>query len=140
MDISDRLSVLVDENSNGNSKAFAEHAGIKQATFHNYIKKGRLPTADALNNICNKYDVNLNWLVAGIGPKYLGNHVEDKKVRSECFQEIAELQEWLADISREEPERRTWFKMELRDNFPLFKEWLKKREQASAKTGRQQAA
>ena len=140
MIISERLSILVEEKSGGNRKAFAEHAGLKQATFNNYIKEGRPPTADALNNICNTYNVNLNWLVAGIGNKYLNDEVEEKTVYSDCFQEVSELQEWLAEISEEDPDRRAWFKMELKDNFPLFKEWLKKRDQANTEVGNQRAA
>lgn len=140
MVISERLSILVDEKSKGNSKAFAEKAGIKQATFHNYLKKGRLPTADTLNNICNTYGVNLNWLIAGIGNKYLTDQVQEKKVHSDCFQEVAELQEWLTEISKEDPDRRVWFKMELKDNFPLFKEWLKKRDQTDTEISNYRAA
>ncbi|MDO9069361.1 MAG: helix-turn-helix transcriptional regulator, partial [Deltaproteobacteria bacterium] len=95
MVIGDRLSILVDEKSGGNSKAFAENAGIKQATFHNYIKNGRLPTADALNNICNIYKVNLNWLVAGIGPKYLDD--QDRKQEAHSNPLLNDIEAWLLE-------------------------------------------
>lgn len=135
----DRLHLLVALQEAGRHTVFAKKAGIKVGTFQNYIN-GRMPSCDALLNICETYGVNLNWLVAGIGDKYLTDQVQEKKVPSDCFQEIAELQEWLAEISEEDPDRRAWFKMELKDNFPLFKEWLKKRDQTNTEVGNQQAA
>ena len=44
--------------------------------------------------------------------------------RKEFFKEIIRLQEWLLELTAIEPERRAWFKMELLDKFPAFKEWL----------------
>jgi transcriptional regulator with XRE-family HTH domain len=91
MVIADRLSILVNEKAKGNRKAFAENAGLKQATFNNYISKGRPPTADALNNICNTYKVNLNWLVSGIGPRYITDQQEQQILDPDP--EIASLME-----------------------------------------------
>jgi len=75
IDITNRLIALVEELAEGVGKKFAENAGIKQATFHNYLN-GRLPSADVLNDICNYYNVNLNWLVSGKGAKYIEPHGE----------------------------------------------------------------
>lgn len=66
-------------------------------------------------------------------------HEQEKKSKF-FIQELTELQEWLVEISEEEPERRSWFKMELKDKFPLFKEWLKKRDQATSQAAGRQAA
>lgn len=68
--IAARLSALVDEISGGNGALFAKTAGINQATLHNYLN-GRLPSSEALINICNRYSVNINWLLTGNGPIYI---------------------------------------------------------------------
>lgn len=68
--ITERLIALVKELADGNGKKFAEKAGIKQATFHNYLN-GRTPKADFLNDICSTYNVNLNWLISGRGHKFI---------------------------------------------------------------------
>lgn len=70
VDISSRLDELVKEKTNGIASKFADSAGINSKTFHTYLN-GRTPSADVLFYICRKYNVNLNWLVAGIGPKYI---------------------------------------------------------------------
>jgi transcriptional regulator with XRE-family HTH domain len=91
-----RLIALVKEKTEGNGKKFAENAGIKQATFNNYLN-GRLPNADILNNICNTYDVNLNWLVSGRGPKYIQN--DDSELQPlDPNPEIAELMEGARNV------------------------------------------
>lgn len=53
---------------------------------------------------------------------------------------LYDVQEWLNDISKEEPKRKSWFEMELLDKFPLFAEWIKKRNQAKTKSGDRRAA
>jgi len=68
--ISERLNQLVDEISPGSAKKFATSVGVGSVTFYNYLK-GRIPPADVLGNICEKHNVNLNWLVLGIEPKYI---------------------------------------------------------------------
>ena len=123
------MSQLIEENTGGNAKKFAEKSNNNSVTLHNYLK-GRIPKADALFNICETYDVNLNWLIAGRGSKDLNLAVS--KVKISNFPEIEELQEWITEICREEPDRRAWFRMELKDKLPLFAEWLKKRHEAEA--------
>jgi transcriptional regulator with XRE-family HTH domain len=88
--IADRLQSLVNEQTDGNAKLFAEIAGIVSVTFYNYLK-GRVPKADALANICIKYGVNLNWLVSGVGHKYI--KTEDSSLKLDPNPEIAELLE-----------------------------------------------
>lgn len=70
VDISSRLDELVKEKTNGIASKFADSVEINSKTFHTYLN-GRTPNADVLFSICRKYNVNLNWLVAGIGPKYI---------------------------------------------------------------------
>jgi len=67
-----RLLKIINERSEGKSSVFAKKAGISQATFHNYTK-GRMPNAESLYNICNIYNVNINWLLTGKGDVYIKN-------------------------------------------------------------------
>lgn len=53
---------------------------------------------------------------------------------------LTDLHEWCVEITKEDPEREVWLKLELTDKLPLFNEWLKKRDQAKAKTGDRRAA
>ncbi len=62
--------------------------------MHNYAK-GRIPSAEALNNICNRLGVNINWLFTGRGPLYiaeLGNH-EDNELINRITKDLRELHE-----------------------------------------------
>ncbi|WP_310598810.1 hypothetical protein [Desulfobulbus sp.] len=88
--ISDRLQLLVDDLCAGNAKQFAEVANIISVTFYNYLK-GRLPKADALSNICKTYNVNLNWLVNGVGERYLSDDQQNSAIQTDDPPEIAEL-------------------------------------------------
>ena len=90
VNIADRLQTLVDDQTDGNAKLFAEIAGIVSVTFYNYLK-GRTPKADALANICIKYGVNLNWLVSGVGSKY--RDTDGDQVELDPNPEIADLLE-----------------------------------------------
>ena len=124
-----RLLEVISDKEGGKHTVFARKAGINPGTFQNYIN-GRKPSFDALLNICETYSVDLNWLVAGHGSKYI-NHTESRGKNSN-YSEIEELQEWLSEICEEEPDRRAWFRMELMDKLPLFSEWLKKRHETEA--------
>lgn len=134
-----RLQYLVDKHGSGNLTVFTERTGIPYSTFHGYMK-GRMPHSEHLLRIRDKLGVSIDWILTGQGKENVTDILEEKKVHSDCFQEVAELQEWLAEISEKDPDRRVWFKMELKDHFPLFKEWLKKRHQANPEVGKQQAA
>lgn len=86
----ERLKELIAELSEGNAKMFAENAGIQSATFYNYLK-GRVPPADAIANICSTYGISLNWLVLGIGPKFMTKQGEPPALDPDP--EIASLME-----------------------------------------------
>ena len=73
-EITSRLLRLVDEQADGNVSAFAKNIDVSQATLHNYIK-GRSPSVEVIHNICSRYRINLNWLITGDGPVYLGEGV-----------------------------------------------------------------
>jgi transcriptional regulator with XRE-family HTH domain len=68
--ISERLNTLIQSHTGGNLKKFAEISGINPVTLLNY-SKGRTPKADALTNICESFNVNINWLLTGRGERYI---------------------------------------------------------------------
>ena len=76
--------------------------------------------------IAKKYSLSTDWILTGKGPKSLKDIYEQPATKKlpPLFEEIAQLQEWLSEITAIEPERRAWFKMELLDTFPAFKGWL----------------
>ena len=74
--ISDRLKVLVNELAGGKYTVFAAKAGIPHSTFQNYIH-GRTPHVDHLLRIHDKFQVSMDWLLAGIGEPFLND--EDTK-------------------------------------------------------------
>ena len=90
VEISKRLDELVRERTDGNVSRFAASIGINAKTFHTYLK-GRTPGADVLFCICRKYKVNLNWLVAGVAPKYIVGQGEQSVLDPDP--EIADLME-----------------------------------------------
>ena len=73
-----RLLELVNDVSGGKTTVFARKAGISPGTFAAYVK-GRLPDGERLLRICETYSVNLNWLLTGVGDKYIDNGGPDDK-------------------------------------------------------------
>ena len=136
----DHVIVQTSGKDKRNQADFAALIGMPTSTLNGYLKSGKIPNPEYLIRISEESGFHITWLLTGKGPARIAEHIKEEKVHSDCFQEVAELQEWLAEISEEDPGRRVWFKMELKDHFPLFKEWLKKRHQANSEVGKQQAA
>jgi transcriptional regulator with XRE-family HTH domain len=67
----DRLNILIEGTAEGKQKTFAEKLGVRAAVVSKWVKRGSLPSAEQLENICHKLGVNLNWLVAGTGARFL---------------------------------------------------------------------
>ena len=80
-----------------------------------------------------KFDVDINWMLIGDEIK------TERKCENHIYPVLQDLQIWLSELCEEEPERETWLKYELKDNLPLFNEWLKKR-QAESETDNRRCA
>lgn len=50
-----------------NQIEFALHFGVSQSAYKNYERDATEPPVHLLADICEKYDVNLNWLATGVG-------------------------------------------------------------------------
>ncbi|MCI5147145.1 MAG: hypothetical protein D3923_16865 [Candidatus Electrothrix sp. AR3] len=137
MNISDRIHLLVHEKTRGNGKKFAEKTRINPTSLHYYLK-GRLPKADALKNISDTYQVNLNWLICGTEPKYLETKENiATRARRKCIQL---LEEWLEEFITEDPRNEIWFERQLERTFPEFNDWKKKKETAQSYLEKQHVA
>jgi len=86
--IANRLLKLVSLYSSGKHTVFAKKAGIPHGTFSAYIK-GRVPHADHLCRIHDTYNININWLLTGIGEmtRKPEKGLEDKKNDTYIYKE-----------------------------------------------------
>lgn len=53
------------------ASAFAKELGIKQATYSNYENGTRAIPNDIYEKLQKEYNINLNWLISGIGEMFL---------------------------------------------------------------------
>lgn len=53
-------------------KDFAETLGTYASTLGGYERDQRLPDAGFIANLQEKYNINANWLITGIGPEKMG--------------------------------------------------------------------
>ncbi len=122
-EINNRLKELVEEVSRGNASEFAKLTGIKVQTFHSYLK-GQIPKTEAVIRICVKLNLNANWFLRGVEPKYLNTFDESKEI-SEVKEGFCSLiEEWMTETAEEDPRKKDWFELQFEKKFPEFKEWL----------------
>ena len=81
--------------------------------------------------VAQKYNLLTEWIVTGKGPKRL---TDTQSGLHHNFQILNDVEEWLSEIVVNEPHRRDWFKGNLEDAFPMFKEWKKRKEEQESET------
>ena len=70
--VKDRIKEIREKNPNGkNQKTFAEYLGISPANLASYETGRRTPTDDVIQLICQKCDVNEDWLRNGTGKPFI---------------------------------------------------------------------
>lgn len=69
--ISKRLIELRKTFKPNSATAFASELGIKQATYSNYENAIRNIPDEIYQKLAINYNVNLNWLIAGIGEMFI---------------------------------------------------------------------
>ena len=89
MNISDRLKALLDAQSL-TIKAFSELTEIPYRSVQNYLREERDPNAEALNKICEKMNVNLNWLITGNGEMFI-NKIDHSTLTSKELELIEKV-------------------------------------------------
>ena len=50
---------------------FAQSFGIHKNTYSNYVKQLNVPDCKFILCVCQKFGISPNWLLLGVGPKYL---------------------------------------------------------------------
>ncbi len=65
-DIGLRISELVNHFANGVNTRFAEMVGTSEANIRNY-RNGKMPKYDFIYNICDRFEINFEWLILGKG-------------------------------------------------------------------------
>lgn len=102
-----RLQEVIDSEPGRKHTPFAKKAGIHPSTFANYMKGDSKPNSEALKKICETYNVNINWLLTGVGDKYIDNNgpedepppVGGKALPEERFRDIHHTLKELAGLS-----------------------------------------
>ena len=63
-----------------NSNKLAENINVSRATISHIMSGRNKPSVDFLHKILKKYpDLNLNWLVTGVGSMKIDNNIKEKK-------------------------------------------------------------
>lgn len=86
-DISERIKFL---RGGKLQKEYAEYLGIGKSLISDYETGRTKPTSEVLNIICEKDNVNLNWLLTGKGYPYIRDHTPDEFGHSVVNESISE--------------------------------------------------
>jgi len=111
-----------------NLSQLADIVGTTQPTVTKKKQKKVFPVEWAYL-IGQEYNLLTEWILKGEGPKRLEKtyRLEAKKEYRNPF--MNEIDEWLYEISKDDPRKPIWFEIEFESKFELFKEWKQKREQ-----------
>lgn len=121
-----------------NSKQLIEIIGIPQPTYSGKKRKNNFD-AEWVLMLSLKYNFEPQWILTGKGQKYSSNLVEnlekngglvddppENSRQKEVF--LMEIEEWLMEMEKKEPGRRTWFKYDFLGKYPDFEKWLKRKD------------
>lgn len=99
--IADKIKGIREEN-NLSQKEFGEEIGIHQVSISQIENYMNLPSVGTIANICDKFDISLNWLVESKGEKYR-KKIDPKEVIKSLFFEVENLfkQDYIKDIDIE---------------------------------------
>lgn len=61
---------VIDRNNLSNIK-LAEKLGCDKGTINNYRRQKSVPSADFIENFCEKFSVNPTWIITGQGEQYI---------------------------------------------------------------------
>lgn len=91
--------------TNLSQKGFAESLGVTQSVVSDIERGAREPSRQILSILAEKYAVDLNWLLLGIGTgeKVSQNSIEDEKIER-LEREIEELKKSIEELEHENKE------------------------------------
>ena len=104
-----------------NTVQLAEVIGVSQSAVSQNKIKNTFPL-DWAYLISEKYNFNLDWVTRGIPPIKKGE-TSSKKFKSDVLEEI---EEWIEEEKKREPDIEAWFRVEFKEKFPKFAEWKRK--------------
>lgn len=113
-----------------NQIEFAQLFGVSQSAYKNYERDATEPPVHLLADICEKYDVNLNWLATGIGAQdavnlkelsrraliAVENHLNAKEVRLPTFKK-ADLMSFVLEYLMSHPDASEKFLASIMETF-----------------------
>jgi transcriptional regulator with XRE-family HTH domain len=111
-------------------KAFANRLAVHVNTVQRWEAGTRLPCADDLLRMQQQFDININWLLSGDGPKHLSELEQPRPAEVVPIENgfIESFRTWVAELISEDSAYRGWFKVQLMKCFPEFKEWVEKKQ------------
>lgn len=95
----------------------------RQPTISAAKAKGEFPPGWAYV-VGKKFGLLTEWIMTGSGPKRL----EEQKRNARKLEMLNEVDEWLDEEIKRNPERKIWFEIHFLDSFQTFKEWRRKRD------------
>lgn len=102
MCISERLKEVLIEKKISSIKEFAELTELPYRTAQSYLNGDREPNVAGLTKLCTQLGINLNWLLTGVGARFVG----ESKVFPPAEVMSSEKQELLNAFDGMTPEQR----------------------------------
>jgi len=114
----------------------AKICGISQGSLSGLENGKSYPSAETIINLIRHTDINIEWLLTGEERAKNIARLESEPKGGSKFDILNEVEEWLSEEVRRNPERKIWFELHLLDSFQRFVEWRRKRdEEASGEFG-----
>lgn len=113
---------------------FAKKIGVSKMTVQRWEAGTRLPCADDLLKMQQQFDININWLLSGDGPRYLSELEQPRPAEVVPIENgfIESFRTWVAELISEDSAYRGWFKVQLMKCFPEFRDWLEKKQKGDS--------
>lgn len=99
------------------NKELANIVGIAESVVSKRAKENNFPVEWGFF-VSQEFGLNTDWLLTGEG---------EKETEKKDF--LAEIQDWLNETSRTNPDIKIWFKVQFENKFPEFLEWKKRKDE-----------
>jgi len=97
MGIKDRIRRIIDNDCKRSNAVFAERINIVPSTIQKWDDQ-HLPNGDTLQRIHKEFNVDINWLLTGVGERHTKNYIIEGDSDTPLVNE--RLAEYSADIPR----------------------------------------
>lgn len=115
-----------------NANQLSKIIGISQGTVSRK-KNSDIFEVEWAFRLSREFDLEIEWILTGKENKSSFKKNEDFKKRVGDRGEairieddfLKEVEEWLKELVKEDPEREYWFRCQFKDAFPTFSQWQK---------------